>query len=144
MGIYTRYKRNPDGLRQLVELLEAAPGTRRQKMIEAGMNEDPDYTQLALQYVMTFQDVEQLQDMELAEVLSATPARMVGIAFSRSAPDLKARVMKCANPRVAAEIKDLIEMEGDPKAVGGSQSKVVENMRKIEKKGGIKLKRVPS
>ena len=51
MGVYTRFKRNPDGLRQLVELLESTPSSRRQKMIDVGMQEDPDYTKQALQYV---------------------------------------------------------------------------------------------
>lgn len=144
MGIYTRYKRSPDGLRQLVELLETAPSVRRQKMIEVGMAEDPDYTQLAMQYMMTFADAEKLPDMELAEVVSAVPARMVAIAFSRSPQELKDRVLKCANPRSGAEIRDLINNEVDPKSVGGAQSKVVENMRKLEKKGVVKAKRVPS
>lgn len=144
MGIYTRYKRSPDGLRQLVELLEQKAGPKRQVLIDAGMNEDPDYTQLALQYVISFADVEALNDMELAEVLSATPPPVVGMAFSRSKPEVKERVIKCANPRSAAEFKDALESTDEKAPIGGAQLKLIAAMRKLEKKGVVKTKRVPS
>lgn len=144
MGIYTRYKRSPDGLRQLVELLEQKTGSKRQVLVDAGMNEDPDYTQLALQYVISFADVEGLNDMELAEVLSSTPAPVIGIAFSRSSAEVKQRVIKCANPRSAAEFKDSLENPDEKAPIGGAQLKLIASMRKLEKKGIVKVKRVPS
>lgn len=145
MGVYTRFKRNPDGLRQLVELLEATPGSRRQKMIDVGMQEDPDYTQKALQYVITFEDIVKLPDLELAEVLSETPARFSAFAIYSAAEDVKNRFLAKANPRAAAEIKEFLETPNvTPVQIGGGQLKMIEVMRKLEKRGLVKTKRVPS
>ena len=68
MSVYARFKRSPEGFRKLVELLESTPPSRRQKMIDVGMEEDAEYTNRALQYVMNFDDIIKLPDTELAEV----------------------------------------------------------------------------
>ena len=69
MSVYARFKRDPGGLRKLVELLETTPILRRQKMIDVGMAEDPVYTEKVLKFVMTFEDVIKLPDVELAELI---------------------------------------------------------------------------
>src|SRR5436305_9736278 len=84
MSVYARFKRNPEGFRQLVELLESTPPSRRKKMIDVGMAEDPVYTQRAIEYMMTFEDVLKLPDMELAEVIATTPARMIAYSLGSS------------------------------------------------------------
>ena len=145
MGVYTRFKRSPDGLRQLVELLECTPALRRQKMIEVGMQEDPAYTQKALEYVITFEDVVKLPDMELAEVLAQTPPKFTALAIYSSAQEIKDRFLSKSTPRVAAEIKENLEMSNIPASqVGGGQLKMIETTRKLEKRGLVKTKRVPS
>lgn len=145
MGVYTRFKKSPDGLRQLVELLEVTPGSRRQKMIDVGMQEDPDYTQKALQFVLVFDDIIKLPDLELAEVLSETPARFVGYAIHSAAEEVKNRFLMKANPRAAAEIKEVLETPAvTPVQTGGGQLKMIETTRKLEKRGLVKTKRVPS
>lgn len=145
MGVYTRFKRNPDGLRQLVELLESTPGARRQKMIDVGMEEDPEYTKKALEYVITFEDILKLPDLELAEVLSETPARFSAFAIHAAAEDIKKRFMEKSSPRVSAEIKEFLETPNvTPVQIGGGQLKMIEVMRKLEKRGLVKTKRVPS
>jgi flagellar motor switch protein FliG len=145
MGVYTRFKRNPDGLRQLVELLESTPMSRRQKMIDVGMQEDAEYTQKALQYVLTFEDVIKLPDLELAEVLAETPGRFTAYAIHAASEEIKNRFISKSAPRVAAEIKEFIEMPNvTPAQIGGGQMKMIETTRKLEKRGLIKTKRVPS
>ena len=69
MSVYARFKRTQEGFRSLIELLETTPMSRRQKMIDVGMAEDPVYTEKALSYVLTFEDVIQLPDLELAELI---------------------------------------------------------------------------
>ncbi|MGZ3688353.1 MAG: FliG C-terminal domain-containing protein [Bdellovibrionota bacterium] len=142
MGVYTRFKRNPDGLRQLVELLEVTPGSRRQKMIDVGMAEDPDYTERALKFCIVFEDIEKLPDLELAEVINEAPARMTAYAFKNSTDDVKTRVIKGARPQVAAEVRDLFSSTVDPRSIGGAQLKLIEITRKLEKRGVVKCKRV--
>ncbi len=145
MGIYTRYKKNPDGLRQLVELLEGTPASRRQKMIDVGMQEDPEYTQKALQYVFTFEDVTRLPDLELAEVLATVPPQFTSYAIHSATQEVKDRFLAKANPRVAAEIKEFLDSpQVTPMQIGGGQMKMIEATRKLEKRGLVKTKKVPS
>lgn len=145
MGVYTRFKRNPDGLRQLVELLEATPAARRQKMIDVGMEEDPDYTKKALSYVLTFEDVIKLPDMELADVLAESPSRFVAYAIHSANEEIKNRFISKSKPRVAAEIKEFLETPNvTPVQIGGGQLKMIEVTRKLEKRGLVKTKHIPS
>lgn len=145
MGVYTRFKRNPDGLRQLVELLEVTPPARRQKMIDVGMAEDPDYTQKAMQYCIVFEDILALNDMELAEIISETPAKMVAYAVYAQEQPVKDKFLQKANPRAAAEIKETFDIPNiTPAQQAGAQLKMIDVCRKCEKKGAVKLKRVPS
>ena len=81
MSVYSRYKRDPDGFRKLVELLETTPKERRERMIEVGKKEDYDYTEKALSYLMTFKDILEMKDEELAEVLVKAPPRMIAISI---------------------------------------------------------------
>ncbi len=145
MGVYTRFKRNPDGLRQLVELLEATPSSRRQKMIDVGMAEDPEYTKKALEFVITFEDILKLPDLELAEVISETPSRYAGYAIHFASEAVKNKFLEKSKPRLSAEIKEILET---PQVtliqVGAGQLKMIEITRKLEKRGIVKLKRVSS
>jgi flagellar motor switch protein FliG len=145
MGVYTRFKRDQDGLRKLVELLEVTPQARRQKMIDVGMTEDPDYTQKALQYVITFEDILKLNDMELAEVISDTPGRMTAYAIYDQPEEVKNRFILKASPRIAADIKECVALPGiGPAQIAGARLKLIEVTRKLEKRGAVKVKRVPS
>jgi len=143
MGVYTRYKREPEGFRRLVELLESTPKSRRQKMIDVGMTEDPDYTLKALEYVMTFEDILKLPDMELAEVLAKAPPKMTGYAIHGMAAEILARFPKNAKPQVAAEIRDYVEVKVGPVEMGGAQLKLITIARELEKRGHIKTKKIP-
>jgi flagellar motor switch protein FliG len=143
MSVYARFKRNQDGFRQLVELWETTPVSRRQRMIEVGRAEDAAFTEKVLQYVMTFEDVLGLKDMELAELIAITPSRMVGLAIAMSSEEIKARFLKNARPQVAAEIRDFMAMKIGLREVGGAQLKLVEKTRELERKGLIKTKKIP-
>ena len=145
MGVYTRFKKSQDGLRQLVELLESTPQSRRQKMIDVGMQEDPNYTNLALSCMLNFDDILKLPDMELAEVISEAPGRFTGYAIHSQSEQTKNRFISKAQPRVAAEIKEVLEMTNvTPGQVVSGQAKLIETTRKLEKRGLVKTKHIPS
>jgi flagellar motor switch protein FliG len=144
MGVYSRFKRNPDGFRALVELLETTPASKRQKMIEVGMQEDAEYTERALKYVMTFEDILTLSDPELAEVLAKAPPKMSAYSVSLAPEETKTRFLKNAIPRIMAEIKDCMLEKIGPREVGGAQLKLVETARKLEKQGYVKAKKIPT
>jgi flagellar motor switch protein FliG len=144
MGVYTRFKRGPEGFRALVELLESTPASRRQKMLDVGMKEDPDYTQEAMLFVLTFEDIIKLPDLELAEVLAKTPARTVALAIRQSADEVKQRFLRNAKPQVAAEIKDYMTVEAGLRETGGAQLKLIEVARQLERRGLVKTKHIPT
>jgi len=143
MGVYTRFKRTPDGFRQLVELIETTPAARRKKMIDVGMQEDPDYTQEALSYMMTFEDILALPDNELAELLSKAAPRTVAFAIKATGDDVKTRFIKCAKAPANGEIKDYLGATCSLSETGGAQFKLIEIARLLEKKGFIKTKHIP-
>jgi flagellar motor switch protein FliG len=142
MSVYARFKRNPDGFRKLVELLETTPLSRRQKMIDIGMAEDPEYTRRALEMVMTFKDIIGLPEMELAEVCAKAPPRMLAYALNLADEDTKKRFFKCSEPRIAAQLKDYLGMKIGPAEVGGAQLKVVETVRDLERQGLVRTKKI--
>jgi flagellar motor switch protein FliG len=142
MSVYARFKRSPDGFRKLVELLETTPIARRQKMIDVGMAEDPEYTRRALEMVMTFKDIAGLPEMELAEVCAKAPPRMLAYALNLSDEATQTRFLKSSTPRVAAEVRDYLDAKIGPAEVGGAQLKIVETARELERNGFVRTKKI--
>ncbi len=143
MGVYSRFKRSPEGFRSLVELVETTPSARRKKMIEVGQQEDPEFTSLVLEYVITFETILSLPEMELAELLSKAPARVIALATKNADDAVKTSWLRCAPARIAAEVKDLWNMNVGLAEVGGAQLKLIEATRQLEKKGLIRTKKIP-
>ncbi|OFZ20549.1 MAG: hypothetical protein A2X94_11010 [Bdellovibrionales bacterium GWB1_55_8] len=143
MSVYARFKRSPEGFRALVELLESTPLSRRQKMIDVGMQEDAEYTEKALQYVMTFEDIVELPDLQLAEVAALAPPRTTAFAFHEVSEDQKTRLLLNSQPRVRAEIKEYLEVAVGPREIAGAQLKLVETARTLERRGLVRIKKIP-
>jgi flagellar motor switch protein FliG len=144
MSVYIRFKRDPEGLRKLVELLESTPAVRRQRMIGVGMNEDAAYTEQALKLVMTFEDVMNLPDVELAELIAVAPTRITGSAIAKSKPEVQQRFLRNAVGGKGGEIRDIMESPTITLSeVGGAQLKLIAVARSLEKKGLIKTKQIP-
>lgn len=142
MGVYTRYKRGPGGFRQIVALLEGTPAVRRARMIEVGMAEDPDYTKKVLKFLLTFDDLIQLPELELAELMYKAPPRSIALALKGLPPEIQERFMRCCKPKVAAEVRDFQEMESSLAEVGGARLKLIQVARELEKNGLIHTKRI--
>ncbi|MCM2323323.1 MAG: hypothetical protein NDJ90_08680 [Oligoflexia bacterium] len=143
MSVFARFKRTPEGFRALVELWETTPIVRRKRMIEIGMAEDPVFAQKALEFVMTFEDVMKLPDVELAEVMATTPPRTIAIALHGAPEDVQARFIRNAKPTIGAEVRDYIKVQAGPREIGGAQLKVVEKARELERRGLVKAKKIP-
>lgn len=143
MSVYARFKKDPDGFRKLIELLETTPVVRRQKMIDVGMQEDAVYTQRALELMMTFEDVLGLPDLELAEVVAAAPARMLAFAICKAGEEIHKRFLGNAQPKVRAEIRDFLLVNAGPREIGGAQLKIVEIARQLERRGRVSAKKIP-
>jgi flagellar motor switch protein FliG len=143
MSVYARFKRDHDGFRKLVELLESTPASRRQKMIDVGMEEDADYTTKAMQYILDFQDIIDLPEMELAEVCAKAPPRMIAYAISQLSQDVQDRFLKVCKPKVLGEVRDLMVVQVGLREIGGAQIRVIESARELERAGYVRTKRIP-
>ena len=117
--------------------------SRRQKMIDVGMEEDADYTRKALQYVMDFHDILNLPELELAELCAKAPPRMIAYAICQMDQGVKDRFLRACKPKILAEVKDLVEATVGPREIGGAQLKVIESARELERAGYVKTKRIP-
>jgi flagellar motor switch protein FliG len=143
MGVYTRFKRSPDGLRALVELLETTPLERRQKMLDMGMAEDAEFTRKALEYVMTFDDLTGISESEMAELVAVAPPRVTALAISNASEEVKNFFLRCAKGKVQAAIREGLESKVSLKEIGGARLKLVEHARKLEKQGFLRVKKIP-
>ena len=144
MGVYTRFKREAGGFRKLVELLESSPAVRRKKMIEVGMAEDAEYTRQALAFMLNFEDILGLPDMELAEVIAHAPSpRTIAFAIRPLPEDIHRKFIRNSKPTVGAELRDLVTMEVALRDVGAAQLKLIEIARALERKGRVSVKKIP-
>jgi hypothetical protein len=144
MGAFTRFKKNPEGLRQLVELWESTPLVRRQKMIDMGMDEDPEYTKKALSFVLTFDDIIKLPDLELAEVLAGTPPASVGYAIHVAPPEIRNRFLSKVLLPIGHQIKEILaQSTPNPSMIEAGQIKLVMVARNLERTNVIGTKRIP-
>lgn len=144
MSIYARYKRNPGGFRSLVELLETTPTERRQKMIDVGMQEDAAYTEKAMSYMLNFNDILELPEMELAELIDKVDPRIAAFSIHQHPQEVKDRFLKCARRGKAADIRDYFDSPNVTlREIGGAQLKVVQIARQLEKQGYINTKKIP-
>ncbi len=148
MGIYARYKRSPEGFRSLIELLEAAPAAKRAKMIEKGLEEDAEFTRHVLEYCLTFEDVMNLSDMELAEVLGHASGRLVGMALCTPeapfADEVISKFIRNAPPAIVADMREVLDgPKPKPAEIGGARLKMIQLTRKAEREGHLKTKLIP-
>ena len=112
-------------------------------MIDVGMQEDAEYTNRALQYVMNFEDILALPDSELAEVCAKAPAKMIAYSIRDLADDVKKRfVASCARENMA-EVRDTLEVAVGPREIAGAQLKLIQVTRELEGKGFVRIKKIP-
>ncbi len=144
MGIYSRYKKDQHGFRKLVELLETTPLARRQKMIDAGMAEDPAYTETALRYLMKFEDLYELGPMEMAELVSRVPGKTTGFAIVGLGEDIRKKFLSNMPHAALVDYKENEDVKPSAGDISIARSKLVLAARELERGGKIKLKAIPT
>jgi flagellar motor switch protein FliG len=143
MGVYHRYKVHPNGLRQLVELLESSAPRRRERMIRVGYAEDQSFTRLAMGFMMTLDDVLALSDMELAELLCSCNPRLLAFAIQGLETEPRSRFMKCCPRGLQVEVKLYLESPPRPEEVSAGFRHLLSQARKLERDGVLQVKTIP-
>lgn len=143
MGAYDRYKKDPDGLRKLVELLETTPMKRREELINKGMAEDAAYTKAAVDFIITFQDILQLPEMELTEVIAAMKPKSVAQCIFKNTEEEKKRFLACVQKTRVLEVHSYLDTTPSAVEIGGAKKEAIAMARALEVKGLLSIKKIP-
>ena len=141
--MYDRYKRDPDGFRRLVELLETTPLKRRQELVAAGLKEDADYTNAAMDHILTFQVVMALPQMELTEVLAGLKAKSVAHAILGLPEAERERLLACVQRAKVVEVNSYLDTTPSPIELGQAKKEAIIKARELERSGVLTVKRIP-
>ncbi len=141
-----RYIRDDDGFRKYLELLEGTPTQKRQALLENARAENPVFAAEAEKYLITFEKICRLPELELTEVLgSLKPEHLaVGIASAEDA-GLKEKLVTMVPRDLAPAVGRLLKENPTPKPydVGGARLKWILAARGLEKSGKLKSIHVP-
>ena len=143
MSVYARYKK-PGGLRQLVELLETTPAEKRQKMIDLGMAEDPEFTRKALACMFEFKDILAMTEVELPEILNrCASGRLIGYAVKSLTKDQQSLFLRCIPTSFLGDAREALELEPSLAEIGGARLKLIQAARSAERAGLLRIKQIP-
>jgi flagellar motor switch protein FliG len=143
MSIFARYRKDPDGLRKIVEFWGLLGKDKRQKLIDKGMEDDPEFTKLAESLMMKFEDIKTMDEMVLTEVLSEVPPRHLGYVITALTPELREKFKKCIPPRMMPQVREGMESEPTIQDQNVGAIKIIEAARRLEREGVINVKRIP-
>lgn len=143
-----RYLANVDGFRKYVELLETTPLKKRQTFIDAAKTENPFFVETAEKYMITFERITKLPEMELAEVFGAEGLKSENIAtaiLSIEDAVLRELIIKAVPRKQVTEIQLYMKEFPVPKPadIGSSRLALILKARELEKLGKLKSIQIP-
>lgn len=147
MGI-ERYSGTDAGFRQYVELLETTPPKKRQEFLDAAKKENAAFAENIEKFIITFEKITKLPEMELAEVFGATGLKaefMANAILSVQDSSVKDLLVKFVPRKMAAEVMLLMKDFPSPKPpeVGAARLAMIQTARKLEKEGKLKTLLIP-
>jgi flagellar motor switch protein FliG len=144
MSVYYRYKKTEGGFRSLVELMEQTPLSRLQKMIGVGMIDDPEYTQKALNYLISFDDICRASDPDLNEILKQTNnSKIIAYSFHAESSEMKQKVLKLVPRSIQQDVSLLLETPIALAENKGAQFKIIGITRELERNKVLSIKKIP-
>lgn len=141
-----RYIRDDDGFRKYLELIESTPTQKRAALLESARAENPVFAAEAEKYLITFEKICLLSDLELTEVLGSIKPEFlaIGIASTEDA-GIKAKLLGMIPRDLSPQVGRLLKENPTPKPydVGGARLKWIQAARALEKAGKLKSIHVP-
>jgi flagellar motor switch protein FliG len=143
-----RYLKDENGLRKYVQLMETTPPTKRKTLMDAGRAENSLFVETAEQYIITFEKITRLPEMELTEVLGdtglkidAVAAALLSIADTALREKLVALIPKKTMPFVVKQMQE----RPDPKLneIGQARLAFIQKARELESEGKLKSLQLP-
>lgn len=143
-----RYLKDEGGFRKYVELMEGMSSAKRKALMDAAKAENRVFVETAEQFIITFDRITKLPDMELTEVLGAAELKPEVIAVAiASVMDAGVRekllkfIPRKLMPAITQELKE--NPEPKPYDIGASRLKLICAARELEKKGMLKSVLIP-
>lgn len=143
-----RYLKDEHGFRHYVELMENMPTAKRVAMMDAAKKENAAFVEAAEKYLLTFDRVCHLPELELPEVLGVPglKSELIAIAIvSIEDASLRERVLKLVPrnrlPAVAQDMKD--NPEPKPFDVSAARLQLIRTARECEKQGKLESMLIP-
>lgn len=143
MSMFARYLRDQNGLRRLVELLETTPLKRREELIKAGAEEDPEVIALAMEYIITFRDIIDLDQMELTEVLAEMKPKAIAFCALSVTEKQKQKILDSIMRQLEVEVNSYLEFTPSASETGQARLTAIKAARSLEAANKIGLKKIP-
>jgi flagellar motor switch protein FliG len=138
-----RYMKSKDGLREYIIFLEEMIPSKRERFASMAKAENPKFVEEALKYVLTFDRLLSLPDMEITEVFASVAPKMVAYAI-RSLPDEKLKHVSSLIPtNKKIEIKSYQDDNPSVQEQNIARFACIKQARALEASGLLKSIRIP-
>ncbi len=147
MGI-DRYSRDDDGFRKYVELVENMPAAKRQTFLDSARAENATFVEAIEKYIMTFDRITRLPDMEIAEVLGCEKLKPESIATAIASvvdEGIKQKLVTSIPRKISPQILMILKENPQPKPydTGAARLQLIQAARELEKMGKLKSLLIP-
>jgi len=143
-----RYLKDEEGFRKYVELMESMPTAKRQALMQAASRENAFFVETASKYILTFERITRLPELELTEVLGASDLKPQTIAVAiNSVTDASTReklIKHIPRNQMPAILQEISETQ-DPKPfdIGSARLQMIKKTRELEKEGKLESVQIP-
>lgn len=147
MGI-DRYTKDDEGFRKYLELIESTPSAKRKAFLDSAKVENPKFAEAAEKYLLTFERILALPDLELTEVFGSRELKAAELAVGIASVEdvgIQEKIVKMVPRELSAAVLRLLKEDPNPKpyAVGIARLKIIQASRSLEKRGKLKSVQVP-
>lgn len=141
MSMLARFKKG-GGILELVKLVEESPEPKRTQLLTMIRNEDPEFAAQVESRLFSYDMLKTLPENLIAEIIAATPAKILALALYGEDAEFTALAEKCLG-------KNFSEYKGEKELVAGAppqppqvdaaRKKIIAETRKLEAEGKIRL-----
>jgi flagellar motor switch protein FliG len=140
MGVYSRFKKTSNGVLTLAELWESSAASTRKRMIEVGQKEDPEYTRLILNELITFQAILTTKDSLLMDILAEVKPQLIAFAINSADKEQIDRFLRLCLPSSRGDLTLFLEKKYSAIEEICGQLSFIKAARLVQKTKGLKVK----
>jgi len=129
------------GAKAAAQVLNAMPKTLSKSILDSLKERNPELTQLVLQKMFTFEDLERLDSKILQKILQAVESRTLTLALKGASEKVSQKLLSCLSKRAAESVREEISFLGAVKAkeIEAAQTQVIAAVRQLETDGEIEI-----